>query len=210
MQVGDVVERWKVIAPAPSLISGRTSRPRWLCRCTCGSEREVLAQSLTLAQRSPTGGSRSCGCLAREVATKHGEISGNRPSPEYQAWLSAKKRCYSPTNPSYADYGARGIRMCDRWRDDFSAFLEDVGRRPTPAHSLDRENANGHYEPGNCRWADIGTQNRNRRCVTLYEFKGDGLTLGQIARVLGINRDAARRMARRGELLPLGQQGNQA
>ncbi len=94
---------------------------------------------------------------------KHGGKSNNKTTPEYQAWGQAKKRCECKTDKDYKRYGGRGIKMSPKWRDDFGVFLADMGERPSPKHSLDRIDTNGHYEPGNCRWATIIEQQRNRR-----------------------------------------------
>lgn len=77
-------------------------------------------------------------------------------------WLNMKTRCYNETNRSYGDYGARGIKVCEEWRDSFETFYRDMGARPRGL-TLDRINNDGHYEPQNCRWATWETQNRNRR-----------------------------------------------
>lgn len=84
-------------------------------------------------------------------------------TPEYVAWLSMKARCYIPTAGGYAYYGARGIRVCDRWRDNFENFLEDMGPRPDAKHGLGRLDPNGDYTPENCRWMTRSEQNAKRR-----------------------------------------------
>jgi hypothetical protein len=181
--------------------SGRR-RTCWLCRCDCGREAAILAQSLRCALISAQGGSRSCGCLAKDRATRHGEISNNRPSPEYAAWLAAKKRCSNPRNASFTHYGGRGIAICDRWADSFENFLHDMGRRPGPGYSLDRIDFNRGYEPGNCRWADVTTQSRNRRGVRFYAFDGSVGVLADWTTYFGVTRHQLRSLLRR-RLIPL-------
>lgn len=83
-------------------------------------------------------------------------------SKEYNAWHNMIRRCTNPNNPKYEIYGGRGIKVCDRWIDNFDAFFEDMGRAPSKEHTLDRINGNGNYEPGNVRWTDSLTQGRNR------------------------------------------------
>jgi hypothetical protein len=86
-----------------------------------------------------------------------------KPRPEYTAWALMKSRCNNPRHPRYADYGGRGIGVCERWQMDFSAFLADVGPRPGLGYSLDRIDNGRGYEPGNCRWATAKEQASNRR-----------------------------------------------
>jgi hypothetical protein len=84
-------------------------------------------------------------------------------TPEYNAWCMMRARCGNPKNNSYHNYGGRGIKVCERWASSFESFLADVGRKPSPKHSLDREENNGDYEPGNVRWSTRRTQTLNRR-----------------------------------------------
>jgi hypothetical protein len=102
--------------------------------------------------------------LRRGINSRHG-YSG---TPEYGAWHAMKGRCHCPTHHAYARYGGRGIRVCPEWHASFEAFLRDVGLKPDRSFSLDRINPDGDYEPGNVRWADRSTQNRNRRPFMIY------------------------------------------
>lgn len=134
----------------------RPSQHEWLCNCDCGTEIKVDGARLR------KGSTTSCGCLRNELNATRFVTHGETNSPEYTSWVGMKGRCLNPANPKYERYGGRGISVCDRWRDSFEAFLEDMGHRPSPAHSIDRRDNDGNYEPGNCRWATPVEQQRNR------------------------------------------------
>lgn len=113
---------------------------------------------------------------------------GNNPTVEYATWAGVKARCLNPNRPGYKDYGGRGIRICERWKNSYLAFLEDMGRKPSTKHSLDRIDNNGNYEPGNCRWAtDVEQRTNKRRMNTRYiTFNGERKTLTEWSIKTGI------------------------
>lgn len=118
--------------------------------------------------------------------TKAREKHGMHTSPEYWAWRDMKRRCLNPNARDFANYGARGIQVCERWRESFCAFFDDMGLRPSPQHSLDRINNDGNYEPGNCRWATVKEQLQNRRTTSWVTFKGETKTRTEWCRIQGI------------------------
>lgn len=175
----------------------RKARRKWRCLCACNGEpRDVWEQALL------KGVTLSCGCLHREIVAansfKHGHaVHGAAVSPEYSSWRSLRDRCENPNNKRFADYGGRGIALCDRWRNSFLEFLADMGPRP-PGTSIDRKDNDRGYEPGNCRWATRKEQQRNRRCSTLLTFRGETLSIPDWADRLGIALAALAARVRRG------------
>ena len=117
----------------------------------------------------------------------HGMARRGKMAPEYQIWAAMKRRCYNPNVADYYLYGGRGIRVCDRWRDSFKAFFEDMGKRPEGGYSLDRINSSGDYTPENCRWATALEQRWNRRDTKFVSFNGVSKPLGEWARIYGIS-----------------------
>lgn len=154
-----------------SVLRGKISI--WRCRCDCGSACNVRISDLRSSK------TKSCGCLysesRSEINLKHGCSRVGRQTPENKIWKRMKARCHTPSDGCYYKYGARGITVCQRWRDSFPAFLEDMGPRPGQEYSIERVNNDGPYCPENCKWVTRETQSRNKRSNRWITF--DGLTL---------------------------------
>lgn len=154
----------------------RRAEAMWRCRCDCGEESVVRANSIT---RQTV---KSCGCVS-PTPWKHGGCN----LPEYRVWRSMVGRCHHRGNTRFQSYGGRGITVCQRWRDNFAHFLADMGPRPSQAHSIDRIDNDRGYEAANCRWATAHEQVRNTRRNHYIEVNGERATITDWSRRLGIN-----------------------
>lgn len=167
-------------------------RSVWECRCDCGRFFVTACYQLTHGKR------RSCGCawrrLVAESKTTHGQ-SGKGRTSEYRIWTLMLNRCRSPKSPAFRQYGGRGITVCDRWLK-FEHFFADMGTRPSRFHSIHRIDNDGPYSPGNCRWARIKEQARNRRNTRFLTVRGETLSLAAWSERTGIaSATIARRIA---------------
>ena len=178
---GMVFGRWAVIKKLGTHLTGNAL---WLCRCQCGNEKKMISQSLR------NGQSKSCGCYAKDIksiiSTKHGHAKIR--SSEYLIYHAMLDRCYNKNHREYANYGGRGIRICDRWLKSFEYFLMDMGMRPSNKHSIDRfPNNDGNYEPANCRWATSSEQTRNTTRNIWIEYNGEKMVLQDWAIKFGVD-----------------------
>jgi hypothetical protein len=129
----------------------------WKCKCSCGNEVAVLSGNLK------KGNSKSCGCKSsRKTLRERMLIHGKSKTKTYNSWRAMKDRCYCVSHKEYKRYGAVGITVCDRWKNSFENFFNDMNERPAN-HSLDRINPYGNYEPENCRWATHKEQANNKK-----------------------------------------------
>lgn len=152
---------------------------KWFCRCECGKEKIIAGYHLT------QGKIKSCGCLrsivGKQTKTTHGK-SGTRA---HTSWMKMRQRCTDSNCTGYENYGGRGIKV-DPAFDTFEGFLQHIGECPA-GYSLDRIDYNGDYAPGNVRWADRKTQNRNRQTNVIVEYKGERKTVSEWAEVIGLD-----------------------
>ena len=156
--VGQRFGRLVVLEQAPKYnTAGGNPVVRWRCRCDCGNE--TIAFRASLRQ----GNTRSCGKHMSELAKQRMTTHGGTHTSEYTSWKHMKSRCNNPRYPRFADWGGRGIKVCDRWIHSFSNFIADMGPKPTPSHTIDRKNNDGNYTPDNCRWATKKEQQANTR-----------------------------------------------
>ena len=169
INIGDRFGRLVVIAKAE--VKDQASHYRF--RCDCGTIKETRGYSIK------SGGTKSCGCLAQETRAANGRGNATHRmigTKIYRTWRGCIHRCYNKKCKQYPHYGGRGIKVCDRWRESFEAFLDDVGSPPSSKHSLDRINVNGDYEPGNVRWATSKQQSLNKRKIgRIEQFTDDEL-----------------------------------
>lgn len=191
--VGRRYGRLTVTSQAESDARGRS---KWNCKCDCGGTSCVMRENLT------SGRTTSCGCYHRErlseVTRARNLTHGQTASSEHWVWGNMIQRCTNPNNHGYSDYGGRGIEVCDRWRNSFEAFAEDMGPRPTPQHSIERVDVNGPYSPANCRWATADAQSNNKRNSVRLDYHGQVVTPAQLSRMCGISEPALRSRLKRG------------
>ncbi len=155
-------------------------RSQWMCVCDCGENRIVKTEGLK------SGKIKSCGCLNREKSSERWKTHGlsHAGLRAYTSWAKIRERILCPTCKSYKYYGGRGIRLCRRWRN-FKNFYADMGD-PPEGMTIHRKENNGHYEPGNCIWADDFTQAQNKRSNINLTFKGETHCIAQWSRKTGI------------------------
>lgn len=151
------------------------SIPLWSVRCDCGTEKIVVGANLR------RGLTTSCGCtyaIRHPPGTKY----------EYKIYVGMIQRCTNPKSPGYKNYGGKGVRVCERWRASFLAFLQDMGRRPSSQYSIDRIDSRGDYAPENCRWATWLQQGRNKSTNRILTVDGLSMTVSAWSEKVNISK----------------------
>lgn len=174
---GDVFGRLKVLVLRAANKSGAYYH---LCLCDCGKEKLIMSSNLT------RGKSKSCGCLSKEITSARASTHGKSKSAEYATWSRIWARCTNPRLERWEQYGGRGIKVSEEWRD-FERFYEDMGDRPSSKHSIGRIDNDGGYCKENCRWETAIEQGSNTSRNVFIEHDGARLTIAQWSRKLGMD-----------------------
>lgn len=174
LRVGQRLGRLTVVIPHVK-VEGQ-QKPQVIVSCSCGSGLIEKAKRHVVS-----GATQSCGC--GQGFYTHGGVN----TPEYGVWKAMKQRCYMPNSRMFRFYGAKGVTVCDRWRDSFENFIKDMGPRPTAAHSIERVDVEQGYCPENCIWATRREQDRNRRNNVFVVYKGQRMVLADAAQASGIS-----------------------
>lgn len=168
--------RLRVVSYAGRRVGGSI----WNCICKCGVE------TITAGGKLRGKLTKSCGCLSREKILATLTTHGRSGTPEYAIYKTMKGRCLTKTNRQYADYGGRGITICDRWNDSFENFIKDMGNRPHAKMTLERRDNEKGYCPENCYWSTKIQQARNKRSNILLTINGKTQCLSAWAEECGI------------------------
>ena len=184
IELGSRFSRLVVVGGPSPRIEGRGDAYPCECDCSPGVTKLVCGSQLRRGIVS------SCGCLrkerAREAAFRHGHrrSTGRSNSPTYDSWMSMRQRCENPRCSAFKYYGARGIRVCRRWKK-FENFLADMGER-TAGTTIERKNNERGYSPGNCVWAVERVQARNRRNNHYVNYLGKRICIAELAERIGV------------------------
>lgn len=169
-------------------------RKFWLCKCTlCGKESVQREDSLL------NGHSKSCGCLQKLKATKHGQWS--RDNYLYWRYDMIRQRCYNPKCKGYKDYGARGIKMCDSWLKNPKSFIDWAYSNGYKKElTIERVDVNGNYCPENCIWIPKQEQPKNRRCTVWIKYNDKLICIAEACREAGISYNACNNLRKRNKI----------
>lgn len=177
--IGQKFGRWTVLARSGKSTSGNAL---YLCKCDCGKEKVIQINTLT------SGQSTSCGCSSAEITRERATIHGYSHHPLYHVLSDMIDRCYNPNSQEYQRYGARGIKVCDEWRNDKAAFVVwALTHGYERGLQIDRVDNNLGYYPDNCRFVTNRENTNNRRNTVFVEIRGDVMPVTIASELYGVN-----------------------
>lgn len=180
-----------VIERAENILVGKQSKTAWRCKCDCGNETVVITQYLK------KGDTKSCGCIQREATPN--KRHGFSKTRLYGIWSGIIGRCCNSKNHAYRNYGGRGIRICDEWRNDFLAFYKwAYANGYREGLTIERKDVNGNYEPSNCIWATMQEQANNTRRNKILTLNGESHTVAEWGRITNLGAQVIRNRLRDG------------
>ena len=163
----------------------KNNRALWLCRCDCGNMCVKASSNLL------SNGTKSCGCIHREQLIERNKTHNYSHTSLYNRWKTMKVRCSDENCVAYKNYGGRGIKVCDEWKNDFMSFYKwAILNGYKEELTIDRINNNGDYEPDNCRWVSRANQNRNFRKNHMITYNNETLCLTDMAKKYNITNKA--------------------
>lgn len=176
--IGNRFGRLVVVEAAQS----RHGSAMWICKCDCGNiTRPVFGRDLRI------GKVQSCGCLHKELLSRQMKKHGETKTRLHRIWQNMKRRCDTPSVECYGLYGGRGIKVCEEWLHDYTAFRDWALANGYEDHlTIDRIDVNGNYEPSNCRWATVREQTNNLRKNVVVAIDGESHTLAEWSNISGI------------------------
>ena len=164
----------------------------WRCDCECGGE--IIATYSQLNR----GNTKSCGCLNREQTTVRNATHNESKTRLYKIWVGMRQRCNNPNKVRYADYGGRGIKVCDDW-DNYLTFKNwAISNGYDDTMSIERVDVDKDYCPTNCKWIPLSDQSKNRRSCNMLTYNGKTLTISDWARELNIHRSTINKRLKKG------------
>lgn len=180
IQIGEKINRLTILEEIESVKAPNCNKTyrRIRCKCDCGDIRDYYYHAVK------SGKTSSCGCYQREATSERSKTHGMKGTKTYATWMCMRSRCGNENDQDFYNYGARGIKVCERWQKSFENFLEDMGERPE-GFTLDRINSNGDYEPNNCRWATLKEQARNKSTNRRVTYGGQTKTFTEWVELFG-------------------------
>ena len=158
-------------------------KKKWLCKCDCGNEIIVTSSNLV------SGRTSSCKICGKKRLSEKNKKHGMTSTKLYGVWNSVKTRSTNTNSKSYKDYGARGIRICEEWKESSNFFEWALENGYKNGLEIDRIDVNGNYEPSNCRWVTRIVQQNNMRKNHIVEYNGQSKTIAEWSRELNIKYD---------------------